>query len=80
MRRSTTTDAPAKERKAPRPRCSFNEAVTIVKYNKYNANLASPPPEERKSSGSLGNLKVAKKTFARRSTTTDKTEAKPAQS
>ena len=63
-----------RRRQPPKPKLSFNQAVTVFNYNKYNAQLASPPPANEGSDGKADNedswgsnkLKVAKKRFGRK--------------
>ena len=61
-----------KKRRQPKTRLSFNSQVTVVSYNKYNQKLLSPPrlnesdDDENEEKQTYQGLKVAKKTFKKR--------------
>lgn len=57
-------DKKGKVRKQPQTRISFNQAVSVVNYNKFNKHLLSPeenPKEE--GDNRISALKTAKKSF-----------------
>ena len=59
----------AKSFKSTQSNVSWNNEVRIIKYNKYNQNLLSPPKlDNEESSSRMQGLKVAKKRLQRRQT------------
>ena len=59
----------AKSLKSTQSNVSWNNEVRIIKYNKYNQNLLSPPKlDNEESSSRMQGLKVARKRLQRRQT------------
>ena len=62
---------PQRVRKSPtKPKISFNNAVNVVQYNKYNDNLLSPPKDNDTEDARISALKVPKKSFKKRTSST----------